>query len=873
MKKLQITLSVLFLCLWSAVLPAQLPGGIPGGGRNGGQMNVGRFYGKVVDEKGKGVGYATVELYGMKFDSVSRNMKKTLITGQITADNGDFSLEKLPVMGEFTLKVSFLGYADVEKNVSFGLTRPNRRADGQADMSAMASKLDKDLGNIVLETQSTTLNEVVVKGEAGSLTLALDKKVFRVDKNAVAAGGTAEDALRNVPSLAVDLDGNVTLRNSSPQIFIDGRPSTLTLEQIPADAIESVEVITNPSARYDASGGQAGIVNIVLKKERRIGYNGNIRVGADSYGGINGGADINAREGNFNAFLNANINSRKGISEGETVRNNYFGRVPTDVFQRTDSDNNRLFANIRGGLDWFIDNRNTLTVSGTYTRGRFGSDDILNILTDSLYSSGIITSQSIRNSDSERGFQNVGASMLYKHNFPKEGKEFTADVNLNSVSSSSTGNFNTQFINLGLESLERQENSGSSNFVTVQADFVDPLTDKIKLELGARAAIRRNTNNSDNFVFDPDINQWVLIPYFADRYKFDDQVYAAYGSFSHQFSNWGYQLGLRAESSTYTGTLETVDSTFNNDYPLSLFPSVFVTYKLNEEDNIQFSATRRINRPNFFQLMPFTDFSDSLNLQRGNPDLLPEFTNSLELSYQNFFSKGHNILISAYYKQSTDLITRYQFTEYDPLLMQDVVVNSYANSNQSEAYGVEFTLRNNFKDKIELTTNVNLYNSKVDASNVEASLVNEQFTYFIKENVSIKLPAQFTFQISAEYQSRTALSTSGGGGRWGGGGGGHWGGSNSTAQGYSIPVWFVDMALRKDLFKRKATLTLNVQDVFRSRRNGSYVESALFIQDTWRIRDPQQVRLNFSYRFGKMDASLFKRKNTRVNMEGMDMMQ
>ncbi|NUQ26774.1 MAG: TonB-dependent receptor [Saprospiraceae bacterium] len=870
MKNLKITLSVLLLSLWSAALIAQQPA-FPGG-RNG-QMNIGHFYGKVVDEKGKGVGYATVELYGMKFDSLSKSMKKTLITGQITEDNGDFSLEKLPVMGEFTLKVSFLGYADAERKVSFGVTRPSRRADGQGDMSAMASKFDQDLGNIVLETQSTTLNEVVVKGEAGSLTLALDKKVFRVDKNAVASGGTAEDALRNVPSLGVDLDGNVTLRNSSPQIFVDGRPTTLTLEQIPADAIESVEVITNPSARYDASGGQAGIVNIVLKKERRIGYNGNIRLGADSRGGLNGGADINAREGKFNAFLNANLNSRKGISEGETERSNLFGQVPTDIFQRTDSDNSRLFANLRGGLDWFIDNRNTLTASGSYTRGRFENSDILGIRTDSLYSSGTTFSESVRNSSNERGFRNIGAALLYKHNFPKNGKELTADVNLNSVSSESTGDFNTQFITSGFESLERQENSGASNFLTIQTDYVDPISDRIKLELGARAAIRRNTNNSDNFVFDPDINQWVLIPNFADRYKFDDQVYAAYGSFSHQFPKWGYMLGLRAESSQYTGTLETVDSTFNNDYPLSLFPSVFVTRKLNEEDNIQLSYTRRINRPNFFQLMPFTDFSDSLNLQRGNPDLLPEFTNSLELSYQNFFSKSHNILISAYYKQSTDLITRYQFTEFDPVLNQDIVVNSYANSNKSEAYGVEFTLRNNFKDKIELTTNVNVYNSLVDASNVEAGLVNEQFSWFIKENVSIKLPAQFTFQISGEYQSRTALSTGGGGGRWGGGGGGHWGGPTNTAQGYTIPVWHVDVAIRKDLFKRKATLTLNVSDVFRSRRTGSFAESLYFIQDSWRIRDPQTARLNFSYRFGKMDTSLFKRKNTNMNSEGMDMMQ
>ncbi len=860
----------LLLLLLTAPIVAQRPTGMPPGGQMGANRNIGRFYGKVVDDKGKGIGYATVELYGMQVDTVTRQPKETLLAGQITADNGDFSLENLPVMGEFTLRVSFLGYADATQKVSFGLTPP---APGQRpDMAAMAAKLDQDLGNITLSVTASTLQEVVVTGEQSSTTLALDRKVYRVDKNGVAAGGTAEEALKNVPSLAVDIDGNVTMRNAAPQIFVDGRPTTLSLNQISADAIESIEVITNPSAKYDASGGQGGIVNIVLKKERRVGYNGNLRLGSDTRGGINAGGDINARQSKINVFASAFLNQRRSRGENETSRENLFGTPRTSLLQTSENRMKGYFAMARGGFDWFMDNRNTLTLSGSYMRGQFAPEDVLNIRTDSLLGTGVTFSEAIRMTENERNFRNAGVALLFKHLFPKAGMEWTADVTYNNMANRMRGDFTTDYLTAGRDSRERQEGRGGNNFYVAQTDFVNPLNDKMKLEAGARVAVRRFENNNASYLFDPTTDQYVRLPNFADQYQFDDAVYAAYASFSHAFPRWGYQLGLRAESSRYTGTLPETGDEFQNDYPLSLFPSAFVTYKLNEEDNVQLSYTRRINRPNFFQLIPFTDFSDSLNLQRGNPDLLPEFTNSLVLTYQNIFSKGHNLLVSAYYKQATDLITSYQFSEFNPALQRDVIVQSYANSNQSEAYGMEFTLRNTLaKEKIELTTNVNLYNAILDASNVESELRTERFTWFVKENLSVRLPAQFTFQVSAEYQSRAAFTPSSGGGGRGHGGWG--GGPSNTAQGYSIANWFVDVALRKDLFNRKATLTLNVQDIFRTRRTGSHTESDFFIQDTWRIRDPQVARLNFSYRFGKMDASLFKRKNTKMNTEGMDMMQ
>lgn len=878
----------LFLCLLmlTGTLFAQFPQkGGPGG--NFPQSNIGHFYGKVIDEAtGEPLPYASVQLTGMQFDTVSKKMKQGMIAGQLTRENGEFSLEKLPIRGEFTLKISYLSYATFEEKVSFGIPggKPNGGGGGGGggNPAALANAVDKDLGNIKLAASTQILKEVEVVGDAGKVTLALDKKIYRVDKDNVAAGGTAEDALKNVPSLNVDIDGNLTMRNAAPQLFVDGRPTNLSLDQIPADAIENVEVISNPSAKYDASGGGAGIVNIVLKKERRIGYNGSIRTGVDMRGKVNLGGDINAREGKFNAFLGVNFNQRKSISSGGTDRYNepslFSPNSPyTNVFQTQSPQNQGFFGMLRGGVDWFINNRNTLTLGGNYHGGNFNSQDEILSRTDTLLlTSGLIGSgNSIRTTESDRMFRNYGGQLLFKHLFPKEGKEWTADINLNGSKSENNGDFRTEYTGKSYQALTRQKGSGGNTFFTAQTDLVNPINKSMKIEAGARLAIRDFYSNNENSIFDEVSGLYIVTPSFANNYKFNDIVGAAYGTFSQQFTRWGYQVGLRAESSKYTGTLVDRDTSFGNEYPLSLFPSAFLTYKLNEQDNIQLGYTRRINRPNFFQLIPFTDFSDSLILQRGNANLLPEFANSVELTYQNVFSKGHNLLVSAYYKNTKDLITKYAYQEFDPVLNRTVVISTYANTNSSQAYGVEVTLKNTFWKILELTSNINCYNSVLNASNVESNLKNEQFTYFIKENLSLKLPASFTFQANGSYQSRTAFDTGGGGGGFGGGrgggGGGPYGGPSSTAQGYTIPVWYVDASIRKDFWKRTGSLSLSIQDIFRSRKTGSHTASeGVFSQDTWRRRDAQLVRLTFSYRFGKFDVSLFKRKNTRTESDGMD---
>jgi hypothetical protein len=256
MKKHSLLGAIAFLLLNSLSAFAQPPQGRSFS--QSGMIPKGALYGKVLDEEGRGVGFATVQIIGKN----AQTQQDSLFAGQLTEPNGDFRIENVPALGELTIVISFLGYAEIKQPIEFKRT-PGVR---------MMGPLEKDLGNFQFSSETTVLDEVVVKGQATVAALSLDRKSFRIDKDLTTAGGTAQDALKNVPSVSVDLDGNVSLRNGAPQVFVDGRPTTLSLDQIAADAIESIEVITNPSAKYDAGGGAAGIINIVLKKEKRIGF-------------------------------------------------------------------------------------------------------------------------------------------------------------------------------------------------------------------------------------------------------------------------------------------------------------------------------------------------------------------------------------------------------------------------------------------------------------------------------------------------------------------------------------------------------------------------------------------------------------------------
>jgi outer membrane receptor for ferrienterochelin and colicin len=846
-------LSFLFISFLISNLSAQPRGNFQG-------PPPGKVYGKILGDNKTPVEYAIVKVIKIKKISEDSTIQE-LVNGALTASNGDFQVDKVPVNQDLVLEVQIIGYE--KKQVPFKLTPSGFGA------------VEKDLGNIQLKP-GEAMKAVVVEAESSAFRIEFDKRVYDVDKNPMNAGGTGEDVLRNIPSLQVDIDGNVSLRNAAPQIFVDGRPTTLTIDQIPADAIQRVEIITNPSAKYDASGGGGGIINIVMKNNRSTGYNGSVRAGVDRRGRVNSGLDFNFREGKFNFFVNGNYNRRKNISYGFTERTDLTQTPITFLNQTQNNDNVGYFLNGKIGVDWFIDNRSTLTLSQSYTRGQFNPTDYLETSTDTLTSfNESLLSFYYRNSVTNRQFRNAGTSLLYKRLYAKEGRELNADVNLNLIASEFEGEYLNAYDN-GFRSEQRQIGEGAQELYTAQVDYEDRILDKYKFELGARAAIRNFRSQYSNFFKEEGV--FVDKTALGVNYRFLDQVFALYSNVSRDGESWKTQFGLRAESSDYRGELIDTNVTFKNVFPISLFPSAYITRVINEKQDIQLALNRRVNRPSFMQLIPFTDYSDSLNVSRGNPALKPEFTYSAELSYQYTFSNKNTFIGSVYYRFTDNTTVRYLLNEFSPILNQDVIITTYDNAQTSTAAGLELVYRATIKSWLDVTTNFNLYNSTINGSNIDANLTNNVSTYWVKTNLIFKLPQQYIFQANFDYSSRRALNVGsterggggGGGGGFGGGGRGGFGGTENTVQGFVKPQYGLDVSLRKEFFKKTLSVTISVSDVLATRITETFSESEFFIQESWRRRDPQLWRVQVSWKFGKMDSSLFRRKNTRQNSEGME---
>ncbi len=845
----------------------------PGAGARGmgaGANNMGHFYGKIVDASNKGVDGITLQLKGTKFDPATKKSSESILGTMFSAANGDFSFENLPVMGNFKLIVSGVGYKKLEKPLSFNL----KMGAGQ-NMQDMLAMVDKDLGNIKIETSTEDLKTVTVSSSAKpQFEMGIDRKVFNVEKNLTSQGQTAVEVMKSIPNLNVDIDGNVTLRNAAPTLLIDNRPTTLTMDQIPADIIDRVEIITNPSAKYDATGGNAGILNIVLKKNRKNGYNGGVRAGVDMRGKFNGGGDMNLRDSKFNFSLNANVNGRKSISTSTNDRQILGSALPTSVRTINNSTGSGSFDFYRAGVDYFADNRNTFSLYTNIMQGEFANDGTQQI--DSTingrvnpFNSG--NDYSLLNT-SKFNFLNKGGQLSYKHLFADKGHELSADFNYNEADNNNWSIIKSSLLN------QRSAGNGNNKNYTFNIDYARELKNEAKFEAGLKYSDRSEYNKRDQFRND------ILIDAISSQYQYGEKVYAAYSNFNMKKDKWSFQLGLRAESRAYDGNIlnkRGLDSLpFHTSYPISLFPSAFINYKVNDKQDLQFNYSKRISPPNFFQLLPFPDYSDPQNITVGNPGLKPQFTHSFEMAYNNAYAKGSNFLATAYYKYSTDLITSYVYRDINRASsnLDSAYFSSSINANTATVYGLELSNKTAITKWWDLNLSFNLFKSAVTAAIPGQNVNNDLTSWFSKMNSTFKLPGGFSYQFSGQYQAKTILppgGSSAGGGRGGPMGGG-FGGPQSTAQGYNFPSYDFDMALKKDWTLKggkTASLSLSVNDVFKTRVNKTYSASQYFIQTVSRVRDQQMFRLNFSYRFGKFDVNLLRRKSTKGDEGGgMDSM-
>ncbi|TXB63544.1 outer membrane beta-barrel family protein [Phaeodactylibacter luteus] len=771
----------------------------------------GTVKGQVLDAAtGSPLEYATISAYQFADSS--------LVTGAVTEPDGTFTIELKN--GKYYLVIDYISFQRLS-------TPPFELKPGSQSV---------DLGKIEMLPDAQTLAEVEVRAEKSRMQMSLDKRVFNVGKDLANLGGSATDVLDNVPSVTVDAEGAVSLRGSGGvRILIDGRPSGLLggsdnsgLRQIPANLIDRIEVITNPSARYEAEG-MAGIINIILKKEKRNGLNGAVDLTAgypDNYGlAVNG----NYRLNKWNFFANYGLSYRDSPGSGNLYQEVYDrnGIGPDTVFiqqQTRDRSRGGWGHTLRGGLDYAISESASLTGSVTY-RTEDGNNTSELTYRDYLFNLDTPTGITTRVDDEREIEDNLEYTVAFRKDFPGKDHRLTIDARYqdNAEVEESVireAYFTPEFIETGLPGLQQNAYNREKRIQTVlQSDYVRPIGEEGKFEAGLRAGIRDiETNFSVS-----ELENGVLVPVeaFTNDFVFNESVYAAYSSIGNNFGPVSLQAGLRAEYTDMTTELLQTQEVNPRDY-LSLFPSVFLGYEMAGQNSVQLSYSRRINRPNFWSLNPFFSFSDARNIYSGNPNLDPEFTHSVETNYLKYWDSA-SLTAGVFYRHTDGVVQRIRRIDES-----GVTFTQPENLATEDAYGIDITYSYSPFKWWDLDGNFNFFRSLISGNANGRDLSADAVTMFTRLTSRVTLWKELETQLRANYRAPRV-----------------------TPQGRTKSLYVIDLSMSKDVLEKKGTLTLSVRDLLNSRKWRTVFEDEGFYSDgefQWRAR---QVLLTFNYRINQ----------------------
>lgn len=759
------------------------------------------------------------------------------VTGQVVraAESGENGRLLFPNMlpGQYTLRVTFVGYDTyLQENIN-------------------VARNDLHLGEIYLKAAGETLDEVLVQAETPSMQLGIDRRIFNVSESMVSVGGTASDLLENVPSLQVDVDGNVSLRGStSVKILIDGKESAMAgsdinqlLQSMPANSIERIEVVTNPSSRYDAEG-QSGIINIVLKKNLRLGLNGSITASAGSYDNYSAGATLNFRDNKFNYFGSYNFNRRNRIGDGmNTTR-----LLSTNSLTHNTSESARLGLNnsIKLGVDHYLSEKTTLSLTGDLSlRGNNRKEDIFYTYTGHPSLSG--TSE--RNSRQEEDDLGFDLNFDFRHEFARQREELTANIGYGRDTEDGLNRFDQVFSAAEAGSELRLNDTGEkgTNF-NVQVDYVRPLGEEGKLEAGYRSHVR---GSNDRQYSEWSTDGGALIPDFdvSNEFEMTNQVHALYGNYQQKFTEkFGVQIGLRAEQAILNTAYVNLDPAVTDprtegqlDY-FRIYPSLFLTQEFRGGNQLQASYTRRVNRPRGWQVNPFIDLSDPLNIREGNPDLLPEDIHSFELSYARIW-QGVTLTSSGYYRLMNDVV--------QPIITvvdgsDGATISQWHNISRNETTGFEFISMINLHERVDLTANLNAFHTRFHGSEQYDIAPSEGFSWNANLTTNAKFTPTFSGQVRFDYRAPRI---------W--------------AQGKGRESYVIDAGLRWDVMPRRASINFNVRDLLDQRRWGGYTETPNVYREFESRWMRRSFTLSFNYRFGSQDNQRDDRR--RRNQDDFDM--
>ena len=789
MQKLFLGLSILLASLAYAQRPQNLP-----------QI---KLSGTVIDkDTGQPLEYATLVLQSVR--------NPEMITGGITDAQGKFEVET--PAGRYNISVEYISYT------SYTLENQVLRSN-------------TDLGEVALGIDVSQLDEVEVIAERTTVELRLDKKIYNVGKDLTVRGGTVSDVLDNVPSVSVDVEGNVQLRgNDDVRILINGKPSAITglnstdaLRQLPAESIEKVEVITSPSARYDAEGS-GGIINIILRRSKLQGLNGALtgNLGYPLSAGING--NLNFRTGAFNIFTNTGYNYREspGNSLNDTNFFNQDGDFTNSIREERDFERIRKGLNANFGVEWYV-GENTSITNSIFIRDRNNSSETTNNFSQTNAGDG--ASSGFRfdpETEDDKTFQ-------YAFNF---------DTQFNGDSQHKlTFAFQYETSDEVEESLIVQNGFDSESVRTAedqqrlffQMDYVVPLGKNGQFELGYRGDFNQLDTDYDVVFISPTLDELGITDP-SNLLDFEQRINAFYSQYGNKFGKFSFLGGLRYEATKQiVNQLETND--FNENDFNGLFPTLNLNYELSEAESFQFGYNRRIRRPRSFFLNPFPSRSSPTNLFQGNPNLAPSFSNQVDLGYLKRFKKL-TLNGSIYYQKATDVITFITEDTGETTLFDGEIVSiirrTPVNLAENDRYGFEITTNYRPTRKWNLNGNVNIFNlitrGDFNGQNFDA----ENLSWFIRLNNKITLPKSIDWQTRVFYRGPT-----------------------ENAQTRNQGIFSLDLAFSKDFFEEKASLAFNVNDVFNSRRRVSETMTPFFNTDSefqFRVRS---YNLSFTYRFNQ----------------------
>lgn len=803
---------VVFILIFSisGLAYSQVPPALSATGPNA-MAKSGKISGKIIDAESKApMEYANISIF--------RKQDSKLVTGGIADASGSFTISDLP-LGAYYAEAAFIGFEKTTIN----------------DIKIQPTSLTVDLGTIDLAVSRQQIGAVDVVAERNRIEYKIDKKIVNVANDINAAGGTAVTALENTPSVEVDIDGNVSLRGSSNfTVLIDGRPSVLSgsdaLKQIPSSTIQNIEIITNPSVKYDPDG-MAGIINVVMKKNVLSGLNGifNVNIGTgDKYG-----TDImlNYKRKKYNLFIGGNLNDETNYGTMKSTRESYSNDTTSFLITSGRRNQSRGGKQLKGGFDFYPSDKTTVTLSsqvGTFNFDSYGNGNIHNYMQP-----GVFDIYSVQKSSSSRNGNYVSADASFQTKFDEKGmhKLEGTFTYRNRISDASDKNdellSNSAFVESSeyLTRVNTNENSTSNDY-RMKLDYTLPLKEGAKFEAGLQSRIETEKESFYFENYDTITNTFINNPMFTSDMDFTEAIHSAYSTYSGKTFGVSYMLGLRGE---YNKRTIEHHSDVNHTYSLDifdLFPSVHFSYDLADENQLMASYSRRVNRPDGRDLDPFPGYMNQYTIRIGNPNLKPEYTDSYEFSYMKKFGISF-ISLETFYRTTNDLMTRIQQMKDDGIIYMTV-----DNLNRDHSMGGELMGNFNFTKWLLVNASFSLYDYKIKGEILGESINRESTNYSGRMNATLKLSPDSRMQLTGFYR-----------------------GPSVSAQGDQKGMMFTNLSYRQDFMKKKLSATLSVRDLFGTGKfegtsYGDGFKSSFKMQ-----REPRVVMLTLSYKINnyKMD--------------------